>query len=283
MALMNKKILIILSVVILYVNLHSLETKKILTFTPLPIKKQSKLAEEFLPLYSYIEKKTGIKTKFVYENDYSTIIEKFKQNKIDIVLLGPLPYAKLNQTYKFNEPIITFKQKSGNPYYKCVLAKFGKDKINFDEKLKIALTQPLSTCGYYMTNILLKNKYNINLEEQSYDYIMSHSNVLIQVLEGNFNIAGVKDNIAHGFSSLGIRVIEQSKYLPGFSLIVNTKTVSPEEIKTIQNIILSIPQSSYQKWEGISSNGFVKANKELYKNIEIDFNKIPQTGNINEK
>jgi phosphonate transport system substrate-binding protein len=267
----------------LNVNLYASSMKNTITFAPLPIDKRSNTYEEFLPLFHYLEKISGLKTKFVYEENYSTIIKKFTQDEIDIILVGALPYIKLNQTYKFNEPIVSFKQKNGQAYYRCVLAKFGKDTINFKDRLKVALTQPLSTCGYYMTNILLKKNYNIDIEEQNYHYTMSHYNALTSVLDGDFQIAGVKSDVADDFKTLGIRTIAQSDLVPGLTLVVNTKTLSKKQIDMIQNLILSIPESTYKKWDGISANGFIKANKTLYENMKVDFNTIPLHGNIDEK
>jgi phosphonate transport system substrate-binding protein len=264
-------------------NLYGSSMKNTITFAPLHITQKSKAIEEFLPLFSYIEKISGIKTKFIYETEYSTIIEKFKQNKIDIVLLGPLPYLKLNESYKFNEPIISFRQQNGESFYRCVLAKLGEDTINFEDTLKIALTQPLSTCGYYMTNVLLKKNYNKDLKKQKYHYTMSHYNALTSVLDGDFQLAGVKSNVADDFKSLGIRTIAQSDLIPSFSLVVNTKTLSQKQIKIIQNLILSIPESTYHKWQGITENGFIKVDKTLYDSLKVDFNTIPNRGNIDEK
>ncbi|MEA1917769.1 MAG: PhnD/SsuA/transferrin family substrate-binding protein [Campylobacterota bacterium] len=267
---------------LLFSHLHSQEIKerKIVTFAPLLTSKKSEILKEFLPLFNYIEKSTGVKTKFLFEKDYSKLIEKFKQNKIDILLLGPLPYVKLNQINKFNMPIIGFKQKDGNPYYRCVLAKFAKDKISFNDRLKVAPTQPLSTCGYYMTNILLKEKFNLSLKNQEYNYTMSHYNAIIGVLDGDYDVAGVKDSTADDFRTLGVRAVAKSGYLPGFSLIVNTRTLPKYQIKTLQNAILSIKESTYKEWQGISSNGFVKANKNMYENLEVNFKTIPNRGNM---
>lgn len=165
-------------------HLYATFLKETITFAILPVKDQSKLTEEFIPLFSYIEKITGMKTRLIYEKNYEKIIDKFSNSKIDIALLGPLPYVKLDQQYKFNEPIIVFKQKNGNTNYRCVLAKFAKDRINLDKQIKVALTQPLSTCGFYATDLLLKKLYNKELKEQSFEYKMSHENALIGVVGG---------------------------------------------------------------------------------------------------
>ncbi len=265
-------------------NLYATSAKDTLTFAMLPVKDQSKLTEEFIPLFAYIEKLTGMKTRFIYEENYEKIIDKFRSNKIDIALLGPLPYVKLDQQYKFNDPMILLKQKDGETKYRCVLAKFGKDKINLDEKIKVALTQPLSTCGFYATDVLLQKLYNKELKEQSFEYKMSHENALIGVVgEGSFDLAGVKEDIAHEYKSLGMRIVAKSEYFPGFSLVANTKTLSQKQIKMIQKLILVIPQSTYKNWDGILSNGFDKGDKTFYKNFKVNFDQIPDTGNIDEK
>jgi len=280
---MNKQLLFFIILFSISINSYASSMKNTIIFAPLPIDKKSNTYEEFAPLFHYIEKTSGLKIKFLYEEKYSTIIEKFTHNKIDIILVGTLPYIKLNQTYKFNEPIISFKQKNGEAYYRCVVAKFGKDIINFENTLKIALTQPLSTCGYYMTNTLLKKNYKIDIEKQKYHYTMSHHNALTSVLDGDFQLAGVKSDVADDFKTLGIRTIVKSNLVPGLTLVVNTKTLSKKQIEILKNLILSIPKSTYKKWDGISKNGFIKADKKLYENMKIDFKTIPTHGNIDEK
>lgn len=262
---------------------HSVQAnsfKKTIVFAPLPIKNQSNIIEEFALLFNYLEKILKINIVFTHEKDYAIIIEKFKQNKIDIVLLGPLPYLKLNEKYKFNKPIITFKQDDKNTFYRCVLAKYRNDHISINKQTKVALTQPLSTCGFYMTNQLMQSKYNINLASQKFKYLMSHQNTLNGVLDGDFHIAGLKKSIANEYATLGIEILAQSSLLPGFSLIANTKSLPIEQIQIIQNLILNIPQSTYSKWSGLPANGFIKADETTYDKFYVDFTKIPTKGNI---
>lgn len=256
------------------------EFKKTIVFAPLPIKNQSIVVEEFAPLFQYLEKVLKIKTIFSHEKDYAIIIQKFKQNKIDIALLGPLPYLKLNKDYKFNQPIITFKQDDKNTHYRCVLAKYKNDKVTIQNQTKVALTQPLSTCGYYMTNQLMQKKYDISLKDQKFSYTMSHQNTLNGVLDGDFDIAGVKESIAKEYKTLGVEILAQSSLLPGFSLIANTKSLPKKQIEIIQNLILTIPKSTYSQWDGLPANGSIPADETTYNKFYVDFTDIPMQGNI---
>jgi len=258
----------------------TLQAKDILYFAPLPLKKGVQNIEEFLPMNSYLKKKFNINIAYIYKEDYADIIKGFKDGSIDIAYLGPLPYLYLTKHYKYIQPIVTFKQLDGKCNYRCVLAKFKDDTIDTSQSLKIALTQPLSTCGYYMTNILLKKSFNIDLSQQKYRYTMSHTNALLRTLEGEFVVAGAKDTIAKQYESLGMEIIAQSDKLPGFSLVANTQTLSKEEIDILEKRLLSIPKSIYTLWGGIPSRGMLKASPKEYEKFEVDFDTIPFEGNM---
>lgn len=253
--------------------------KRVIHFAPLPTKKASKNIEDFLPLNSYLKKKLSVDIEYVYKKDYQDILNGFKNGTIDMAYLGPLPFISLQKEYMFARPLITFKQESGSCKYRCVLAKFKNDKFDKEKQIKVALTQPLSTCGYLMTNILLKNNFNIDLKSQKYDYTMSHTNALISVVKGKFLIAGAKESIAKKYESLGMEIIAQSKLLPGFSLVVNTQTLSMQQIKEIEDALLKLPQKTYKSWKGITKNGIKKANLQDYNQLKVEF-EIPKIGNM---
>lgn len=250
-----------------------------INFAPLPTKKASKNIQDFLPMNAYLKKKLNIDVKYVYKNDYQDILDGFKNGTIDVALLGPLPYVSLKKGYEFAKPIITFKQKNGSSKYRCVISKFKEDKFDKNKQVKVALTQPLSTCGYLMTNILLKSEFGIELEKQKYKYTMSHTNALISVVKGEFLIAGAKEDITKQHKSLGIEIIGKSELLPGFSLVVNTKTLSKKQIDDIQKTILNVKKEIYKQWDGITSNGFEKSKLEDYHILNVDF-VIPKKGNM---
>jgi phosphonate transport system substrate-binding protein len=254
--------------------------KPIIKLAPLPTSNPSEVIEELLPLFSYIDAVSKVKTEYIYEKGYDKIIEKFKNNEIDLAILGPLPYLKLRQSTQNSQAIIIFRNSKNEGYYRCVLAKYGGDKINLDAPLKIALTQPLSTCGYFMTEQLLKNHYNRDLQNQKYDYKMTHYGAIISVLDSDFHLAGIKESVAEDFSSLGMEILAKSELVPEFTLVANTQTLSKKQIEEITNLILSIPQSTYKKWQGLISNGFIDVDTLVYEKLLVDFNNIPNKGNM---
>lgn len=254
--------------------------KNIIYFSPLPMKNTKQNIQDFVPLNSYIEDKLNIKIKYIHNTNYQDIIEGFIKGNIDLAYLGPLPLVALKQQYPFIQPLVSIQQSKDTKKYRCVLTKFKKDTVDISKPIKIALTQPLSTCGYFMTQKLLLDTYNIDLTTQKYQYLMSHQNAILSVLEGDYMIAGAKDSIAKKYETVGMEIIAQSEPLPGFSLVANVKTLTQQQIKQIEQTILNIDQQTYTKWKGIFSKGFIKADIKDYDKIEVNFHKIPKWGNI---
>ncbi|MFT7005474.1 MAG: phosphonate transport system substrate-binding protein [Sulfurimonas sp.] len=278
MALFLKKVSIFIFLLIIVNPLCSNE-KKTLNFAPLPTKKTSKNIEDFSAINSYLQEELSIDIKYIYKKDYQDILDGFKNGTIDIAYLGPLPFVKLKNEYKFVKPIITFKQENGLSGNRCVLAKFKNDVFDKNKRIKVALTQPLSTCGYLMVNVMLRDNFNMKLKDQAYDYKMSHTNALISVVKGEFLIAGANEKVAKAYESLGMEIIARSELLPGSSLVLNTKTLSKKQIESIEKILWELPQSTYKSWQGITSDGVEKANIHDYDGFNIDLD-IPKKGNM---
>jgi len=254
--------------------------KPLLRFAPLPTKSVSKNVEEFLPMKQYLEQKLSTKIAFVYKQNYRTILDGFKNGEIDIAYFGPLPFVMLRKEYADVEPLVTFNQKNGSSGYRCVLSKFQSDTIDTAHPLAVALTQPLSTCGYLMTGILLKQKYDLNLAQQHYTYTMSHTNALSALTQGKFVLAGAKESIAKRFQSLGVDIIARTELLPGFLLVANKKTLTSDQIHAIKDTLLHVPKSVYSGWNrSIGNRGMIPATHADYDKLDTHI-VIPQQGNM---
>ncbi|MBN2894276.1 MAG: PhnD/SsuA/transferrin family substrate-binding protein [Campylobacterales bacterium] len=255
------------------------EFERPITFAPLPMKSKERSIEAFLPLIDHLREHLDVTVIIHYKSPYGEILEGFEAQQIDLAYLGPLPLSLLKKRYPHVVPIIAFNQHNGSSRYRCVLSKFKKDRLPTDRPLKVALTQPLSTCGYYMTQRLLQEHYGIALETEHFDYLMSHTNALIETLKGNFDIAGATEEIAEQFHSLGMETVAYSDALPGFVLVANTQTLSPVQIEALKQSILSIKPEQYTTWGETLHHGFSKADPHEYDAIELDV-QIPMKGRM---
>jgi phosphonate transport system substrate-binding protein len=258
-------------------SLFALEPKKI-HFAPLPMKSKKKI-EEFLPLVDFLETNLSLKVEINYQENYDDIIKGFMDGTIDIAYLGPLPYAILKSKYPHVKPIVTFKEEDGNTSYRCTLSKFAKDTLDFSEPIKVALTQALSTCGYYSAEQLLQKNFGLSLQKQKYKYEMSHSKALLGVLKEEFLIASTSEKIAKRYETLGMQIIATSEPFPAFALVVNTKTLSNELITQISQALLKAPDETYESWSEALKYGVTPADVKLYEALKIRY-KIPEKGNM---
>lgn len=264
--------------IMLLTSLNATESRTI-SFAPLPMTSEKKTIQEFLPLVDYMQTHLHLKIKFNYKKDYNDILNGFMDGSIDIAYLGPLPYAILKSKYPYVKPIASFKRQDGRTSYRCAISKFSKDTFNVNKPIRVALTQPLSTCGYYSTKKLLKEKFGILLENQKYDYTMSHTNALIGVMKEEFLLAGSSEDIAKKHESLGMEIIATTELLPAFAIVVNTKTLSSDEIEKITKTLLNIPKSSYENMGRRVQYGISPADVQSYDKINIKY-EIPEKGNL---
>lgn len=269
--------------IITLLNVASLNAKPII-FAPLPQANTQRVFEDFNPMILYLEKTLNEHIELRYEKRYDDIIEQFKANKIDIAYFGPLPFVALYKQFPSAQPIITFHENDGQNGYRCALVKFAKDTVNFQDnpRPKIALTQPLSTCGYTKTKMLLKEYYNQDLSKMLYRYMGKHDEVALSVIRGEFLLGGMKESIAHEYQSLGLQIITTSPLLPGFSLVVNTQTLSSEQIESIKKALLSAPKEVYETWGKELSHGMSEPDLELFQSLSVEILEfeIPPVGNV---
>lgn len=234
-------------------------------------------------MMKYLEKKLNKNVVLDYSTNYADLLNKFQQKKIDIAYLGPLPYITLKQEYPPVLPLVHFKNSDGNTFYTCSIVTFATDhtKIEDIKNKKIALTQPLSTCGYLYVDTLLKNS-NSSLENNKYRYLGQHDSVALSIIRGEFNFGGVKSRIARKYSNLGLKVVDETPLLPGFVLVGNSETLTKETLSSIQNIMKNVKKEEFQLWGENIRYGCSEAKDTDYNNLRAIKStvKIPPIGNF---
>ncbi|MDP1607285.1 MAG: PhnD/SsuA/transferrin family substrate-binding protein [Rhodocyclaceae bacterium] len=113
------------------------------------------------------------------------------------------------------------------PDYTCALVASAETRIT-PKAIKgktIALTQPLSTCGYFVADTLLRQAGGA-LEHNRYRYLGRHDAVALAVIRGEFEVGALKTSIA------------ESGLLPGFLLAANAKTIKVERLAQIRQALL---------------------------------------------
>lgn len=250
---------------------HEGTADKPISFVSIPFSDKSNMFQNFFPMVNYLQNKTGLNIIMHYEPEYEKVLESFAQGEIDIAFLGPLPIAYLYKQYPHIEPMVTFNEADGTSSYKCALVKFIPDHIDFTTpaNIKVGLTQPLSTCGFLMTYLLIKEYAKADLEEMKYQYLGTHDEAALSVVRGTHDIGGIKKDFALAYRSLGVEIIAESEDLPGFSLVANTKTQSLNKIEKIKKALLEATKDIYSNWGANISHGVVEGSLDTYRYLNF--------------
>lgn len=259
-----------------------------LRFAPLPMENRETVVKQFRPMTEYLEKNLNVKIVFSYSDSYADIVEKFSRSEVDLAYLGPLPYVRLRAIYPQAEPLVQFKEKSGNAFYTCSFVSIPDAEFDLAGafKRKIGLTQPLSTCGYLSTSGLML-RGGSDIEQNYYRYLGKHDTVALSIVRGEVEAGGMKTAIANKYRHLGLEILAETSPLPGFALVGNTKTLSADQIDKIRNILNMLDPKGkdhemLSKWGDNIRYGAVKADNNNYQAVRdlLGNAKIPDTGNF---
>lgn len=254
-----------------------------LTFAPLPMETPYTVASQWKPLLNYLELALGITIDIDYSQSNDEIIDKFKAGKLDLAYLGPLPYVTLRKSFPAAEPVVVFHEKDGHATYTCALVTLADPPVSLKglHGRTVALTQPLSTCGYFATGGLLHDQGS-SLEANRYRYLGQHDEVALAVIRGDFDAGGLKTTIARKYAHLGLVVKAESAPLPGLALIANSKRLSPQRIEAIRKTLLSASADNRKQWGDNVRHGASPAQDSDYDGLrKLPFPAhIPTQGNF---
>ena len=236
-----------------------------LVFAPLPMENKETIYKTFAPLTNYLSQTLHVNIQYDFSDSYEIFLAKITNGQVDIAYLGPLPYISLSEHYPFITPLVHFKESSGEASYTCSIIGLNDDvkALTTMRKTPIALTDPLSTCGYLSTEGLLNQKHN-SLENNYYRYVKKHDEVALEIIRGNYQYGGIKTAIAKQYQHLGIKILTSTPALPGFAMIADTKRLSADEIEHLQQALLQTNQLDKTTWGGFIKYGCIEAKDKDY-------------------
>ncbi len=228
-----------------------------LHFAPLPMQDAETVVREKRPMLEYLARESGLDFEIEYSTGYAEILDKFSAGEVDLAYLGPLPYVALREQYEAAEPLVLFREPTGEARYTCTVVMFADDRVPLAELhgKSVALTQPLSTCGYLATDHLLRGA-GVHLAETEYRYLGRHDEVALAVARGDFRGGGLKTHIAARYEHLGLVRLAETEPLPAFALVANAETVPAELRQRLRDALLALdPQRRSEDAEQVRDWG----------------------------
>lgn len=256
--------------------LSAAELKR-LVFAPLPMEDKKSMYETFLPLSKYLEETLGVQIEYRFTNSYAELLGLIAQQKVDLAYLGPLPFVMLEKEYPKTEPLIFFKEANGRSSYTCSLISWRKALGDLHVNQKVALTSPLSTCGYLGVSSILQ-KRGKELEDFFYRYLGKHDKVALSVVEGRYSMGGVKTTVFEKYKHLGLKEIAKTVTFPSFALVADRTRVDKQKRAVIQEALLRANDINRQEWSEALRYGFDVAQKSSYAPLKklLDEVKLPR-------
>jgi phosphonate transport system substrate-binding protein len=220
---------------------HRLE--KPIRFAPLPMEGRKILHEQFYGLIGYLQQAVNRPIELVDFSEYGALLQGFRDGEVDLVYLGPLPFALLAKTRNDVEPVVCFRESDGQSRYTCSLVAAGGSQIALatDQNLHIGLTQPLSTCGYLAVSQMLK-RVGRRLDDPGirYSYAGSHTAAALGVVRGEYDLAGVKTSVAERYRHLDLHTLAVSRPYPGLGLYANRSRLDTGVIERMRQALLDL-------------------------------------------
>ncbi len=230
------------------------ETKQPLLIGLIPEQNIFKQFERYLPLASYLDKKTGIKVKFTILSKYGDIIDRFTQRGLAGAFFGDLTGAIAIKKLAVEPAVTPINVYGSSTSYGFIIVR--KDSgISGVEDMRgkiMAFVDKASVAGYLFPIVYLKKQgvkdYKTFFSE--YYFTGGFDASLYDVVDGRADIGCVKNTVLNEIIRKDpsvikeIKIIAQSPSMPT-NVLCLSKTLSPEIKSKIINALLDMENDPF--------------------------------------
>jgi phosphonate transport system substrate-binding protein len=211
-----------------------------LTFGVYPYDTPTQIYQSFEPLMKHFLKELGIPVKIVIAPNYMSHIINIGEGRVDLGFMGPSPYIRAKDKYGGVDLIARLLMVE-NKNDRLVFISHKDSGIGGLKDLKgktFAFGDFQSYGSHYYPRYLL-NKNGVKLKDlRSYDFLGSHSKVLLAVSHRDFDAGGIREDIYDKYRERPVRIIAGPFEMPPH-VIVCRKGL-PESLKVkIREILLT--------------------------------------------
>lgn len=212
-----------------------------LTFGIYPYDTPSQIYQNFEPLMRQLSKELGVPIKIVIAPNYMSHIINIGEGRVDLGFMGPSPYIKAKDKYGGVELVARLMMRD-NKNDRLVIISHKASGVSGLKELKgktFAFGDFQSYGSHFYPRYLL-NKAGVKLKDlKSYDFLGSHSKVILAVSHRDFDAGGAREDIYEKYRDRPVRIIAGPFTIPPH-VIVCRKGL-PEDIKAkARKILLGI-------------------------------------------
>jgi len=205
-----------------------------------PYMTSAEIHKKFSPLADYLTKETGKKIVIKISKDYQQHIDAVGKDQMDLAYIGPSEYVTMTQKYG-KKPLLACQEIDGKPFlYGMIIAKKDSPISSLTELAgkRLAFVSPQSTM-YVVPRIMLQEA-GVDLKQAAQtDFLNSHSNVALAVLNGYYDAGAVKDETYYAYQERGLKILAQTP--PIHEHVFVASTLLPESlIDALQKALQSL-------------------------------------------
>lgn len=240
-----------------------------LRLSTIPLLGAEATVRELAPLVQSLSRLGGRRVEFVYLDSHEKVLAALREGRIELAVLGPLPYAELTDTEAEAEAasgpnarfrlLARFKEADGAGSYRCVLVAFPDDTAALAQAttLRLAMASRLSTCGPLSARALLAQRGMAWASVQP-QYLGNQAVAALAVVAGRAQLASMKASVARQHASLGLQVLAETAPLPGFVLVADAQRVDADTLNKLSRL-LDTPATQYRQWGDNLGHGLLPA------------------------
>ena len=163
----------------------------------IPTEGGADIVKRFQPLIEHLQKTLGIEVEAVSASDYAGVITAMAHNHIDFAYFGPKSYVEASEKANAQAMVLECNEKGEPGYYGMIIAKKGSGIETMEQaKGKVfAFTDPNSTSGYLVPNILFARDLKVNPKEyfKEVKFSGSHGASILAVKNGSIEVAATNN------------------------------------------------------------------------------------------
>ena len=243
-----------------------------ITFGVYPYDSPTKIHKDFGPLMKRLSQEVGIPFKIIIVPNYMSFIKSIGEGKIDAGFMGPSPYVKVKDRYGSVELAarLLFRDNKNDM---MVLISHSGSKIRTigDIKGKTFAFGDFQSYGSHFYPRYVLNKAGVKLKDlKAYDYLSSHSRVVLAVSHRDFDAGGVRMDIYEKYKDRPIKIVAGPFTIPPHVIVCNKKLsesirkkIKETLLKMTDRDILGSIDPDLLKFTSVKDEDFIEARRVL--------------------
>lgn len=238
----------------------------------IPTEGGADIVDRFKPLTEHLEKSLGVRVKAISASDYAGVITAMTSKHVDFAYFGPKSYVEAVEKAGA-EALAMELDKEGNPgYYGMIIVRKDSPVKNIEaaKGRTFAFTDPNSTSGYLVPNILFYRDMKVKPEEyfKEVKFSGSHGASILAVKNGSIEVAATNNVdlarvIEKGQAAKDdFDTVWKSEVIPG-SPIAARKDLPPDFKEALAKAVLDFNSNSAGV-EKLQNGGFKAAKDSDY-------------------